>query len=303
MKKKKKLIPLIVILLLCAIIIPFPVRADFGDFAGDNDYGGGGGGGGGGGSSGSSSDGDGFFEILFYIFQLLGWKGSLIFIAAIIIIGMIRSKFSKKTPTVPIYSPEPETYDVEFDHISTYKNVDPNFSEAAFIEKLTNFYIHFQQSWEAKDISDLRPYLTDTLYAKSDRQLESYRKNNQTNHVDHPTVLKVEILGWKKDQGNHVIAAVLNTRIVDYVTDDNTGEVVKGSKIKEKFMAYEWRLIRSADKKTAVNTGISSVTCPYCGANVDINHSAVCEYCDSVIHDDRFDWVVSEIKGLSQRTV
>ena len=38
------------------------------------------------------------------------------------------------------------------------------------------------------------------------------------------------------------------------------------------------------------------------GAHIDINHSAVCEYCDSVLTTDTFDWVVTNIKGLSQRT-
>ena len=299
MKNKKRLIPLI-ILLLCMLVIPMPVHADFGDFAGDSDYGGGDYGGGGGDSS-SSGDGDGLFEIFYYLFRFLGWKGTLILIAVIFVLSMISKKKAKNAPP-PLYSPPVESFDTEFDHISTFNKVDPNFSEAEFREKLSNFYIHFQQSWQNKDISDLRPYLTDALYAKSDRQLDSYRKNNQTNHVDHPTVLNVEILGWKKDQGNYVIAAVLNTRIVDYVTDDSTGEVIRGSNTKEKFMAYEWRLIRSADKLTALNTGTSSVTCPYCGANVNINRSAVCEYCDSVIHVDTFDWVVSEIKGVSQIT-
>ena len=43
-------------------------------------------------------------------------------------------------------------------------------------------------------------------------------------------------------------------------------------------------------------------TCPYCGAHVDINHSAVCEYCNSVLTTDSFDWAVSNIKGIAQRS-
>ena len=295
-------------LVLCLFVMPLPTHADFGDFAGDSDYGGGGdfdfGSDSDYGGSGSSSSDDGddwIWDIFVYVFHLLGWQGTLIVAVIIIIFFKLGKKKSDAAPPAP-YLPPVEQYDTEFEPMDYFKKIDPNFSEAEFKEKLSNFYIHFQQSWQAKDISDLRPYLTDTLYAKSDRQLDAYRKNGQTNHVDRPAVLNVELLGWKKDQDNYVIAAVLNTRIVDYVTDDKTGELVRGNKTQEKFMAYEWRLIRSADKLTAVNTGTSSVTCPYCGANVNINRSAVCEYCDSVIHVDTFDWVVSEIKGISQRT-
>ena len=42
----------------------------------------------------------------------------------------------------------------------------------------------------------------------------------------------------------------LRTRIVDYTVKDATGEVVSGSKTAEKFLTYEWTLIRSKDSVT-----------------------------------------------------
>ena len=48
---------------------------------------------------------------------------------------------------------------------------------------------------------------------------------------------------------------------------------------------------------------MADIRCPHCGAPIDVNHTAVCEYCGSVLTTDTFDWAVREIKGLSQRTV
>ena len=67
-------------------------------------------------------------------------------------------------------------------------------------------------------------------------------------------------------------------------------------------MTYEWTLVRTTGVNTSRSTGTTGQTCPYCGANVNINQSAVCEYCGSVLTTDTFDWAVSNIKALSQRT-
>ena len=42
--------------------------------------------------------------------------------------------------------------------------------------------------------------------------------------------------------------------------------------------------------------------CPNCGAPVNINQTAKCEYCDSVITVENHDFVLSSIRGLAQRT-
>lgn len=298
MKKLFRIIPVIV-LILGLIIVPMKVRAlDFGDFSGDSDYGGGWDSGGdswdsGGWDSGDSSySGSGFSSGSDYV---------LIFIIAIIIIFVVTKKpshSSRSSTQKDNYTPPANLY-----LVNNYIDIDPGFSPSEFKEKLSNLYVRFQNQWQAKDLSPLRPYMTDAFYSQMDRQLDNYRRNNQTNCVERIAVLSTEILGWKQENGFDVMVARINTRIVDYVKDDRTGAIVRGSNIKEKFMSYEWSVVRTTGVTTRRSKGTTSQTCPYCGANVDINHSAVCEYCRSVLHTDTFDWAVSNIKGISQKTV
>ena len=140
------------------------------------------------------------------------------------------------------------------------------------------------------------------MFAQMDRQLDAHRQRFETNCIDRISVLGVELLGWKQENGFDIMIAKLNTRIVDYVVDDRTGKVIRGSNTKEKFMTYEWTMARTTGVVTSRSTGTTSQTCPYCGAHVDINHSTVCEYCQSVLTTDTFDWVVTNIKALSQQT-
>lgn len=286
-----------------------PRRADFGDFSGDSDFGDSGGwdsggdswdSGGwdsdsGGGYSGGGYSGGGYSDdgdacgIIFII----------IIITAIVLLVAYFSPRNRQILNTP-YNPRLPARDLR--PVKEYLNVDPSFSEEQFRDKVSNLYVQFQNAWQNKDLSPLRPYLTDTYFAQMDNQLSRYRQNRQTNMVERIAVLKTEVLGWIQDAGFDEMIVKLETRIVDYVVDDATGNIVRGSRTAEKFMTYEWTLVRKNGVVTSRSTGMTSHVCPYCGANVNMNQSAVCEYCGSVLTTDEFDWAVSNIKALSQRT-
>ena len=308
------------VLLSCFIVIgafSMAAHADFGDYGGDADFGGGDFGGGydsgdydydfgddddnnryviggsGGSSSGGSSSGQSDASIV----------GTLLFfgVIALVIFAIVRSK--KGGAKGPIMPGATATDAATLRPVQEYLSLDPSFSETEFREKLSNMYVQFQNAWQAKDMEPLRPYLTDAFYNKCDRQLDGYRKNRQTNRIERISVLGVDLMGWKQEGGFDMMVAQLRTRIVDYVVDDATGNVVRGSNTAEKFMTYEWDLLRSSGLTTvSAGGGTTAQSCPHCGATLDINRSAKCPFCDSILTTDTFDWAVSEIKGLAQRT-
>lgn len=234
-----------------------------------------------------------------------GWIVLAIIIVLIVLIfgiPVIKSLLGKNKKTV--IAPGALPTDVStLKPVSEYNSVDPNFSQPDFCEEISNMYIRFQDAWQSKKLEDIRPCLSDDFYAQIDRQLDAYRKNKQTNRIERISVMGVDLLGWKQESGNDVMIARLQTRIVDYVVDDATGNIIGGSNTAEKFMTYEWNLIRTSGRQTGQNNGESASNCPNCGAPLNLNKSAKCEYCGSIIETDDFDWVLSGIKGLSQRTV
>lgn len=329
MKRIKYLITALLIVILCAI----PCHADFGDYGGNYDYGGydsydyGGNdsydyGGydydydddddnrGGyayyGGTYGSGSSGGGSFEDMGNEWVL----GLIIVIGVAVAVVVIGRKYLKIKPGkgssgaahAPVRAGATRTSQLSLRPMIEYHDMDPNFSDSEFCEKLANMYVRFQNSWQAKDLSDLRPYLTDGFFNQIDLQLENYRRNRQTNRVERIAVLDVKLRGWKQENGNDIIVAELQTRIVDYVVDDETGDVIRGDRNREKFMTYEWLIQRSSGMTSQNQSGVTAQSCPHCGAQLDMNRSAVCEYCGSVVTSDTFDWAVSNIKGISQRT-
>lgn len=211
---------------------------------------------------------------------------------------MFTRKKARKTHTlnvdenVRILNPMPE-----------YLQLDPEFDEERIKTLMANLYVQMQDTWHAKDISSLRPYMTDAFYSQMDRQLDQFRKTGRTDFTENIAVLNVSLRGWRQSAGMDYVTVALNSRITSYTLDDRTGEVLSGDRKREKFMEYEIELCRKSGTITSPESeGQKSAVCPHCGAPLKVNASARCEYCGSVITDVNADWAICGMRGISQRT-
>ena len=305
MRRNRSLYIALMIVVLLVGLLAVPAMADAGNFSGGSNYGGSSGG-----SWGGSSSGSGAGWALFALGSATGHSGGS-FIVVIIIIFIVlnllknarrrggTAGYGSGSAPMPNYS--------QLMSIQTLKDIDPNFSEAEIREKISNLYVRMQNAWQAKEFETMRPYMTDALYSQFKLQLDELIRSECTNHVERIAVLGVKLIGWRSDEANDAIVAEVQTRIIDYISNDRTGKVISGSKSAEKFMTYEWTLIRSKGMKTPGPSGEGkedtvTIHCPNCGAPVEINQTAKCPYCGSVINADNYDWVISEIKGLAQRS-
>lgn len=302
--KKRTFACLAAAVLLLAVCLLFPGRAepDFGGFAGDNDYGGrgyDGGGYGGGWDGGSTYSGSYYFS---------DDSGMPEIVAAIVVLFILYQAIaSSKKPGRSRGQEEqavgaPELQRAALRPMSDYLRLDPSFNEAGLREQLANLYVQMQECWREKDISSLRPWMTDAFYNQMERQLEALRRARRTDHTERIAVLEVRLLGFRQAGGMDCVTARLKTRIVTYILDDATGRLVSGHRDREKFMEYEWDLVRKTGSRTRKAGGVRAETCPHCGAPLPINASAKCAYCDSVVMAANDAWAVSAIRGISQRT-
>ena len=188
--------------------------------------------------------------------------------------------------------------------MSTYITLDPEFDEGRIKSLMANLYVQMQETWHAKDISSIRPYMTDEFYSQMNRQLDALRLTGRTDYTENIAVLSVDLKGWRQSGGMDYIIVSLTSRITSYVLNDRTGELISGDKTHEKFMEYEIELSRKTGTiTTPEGSELHSETCPHCGAPININASARCEYCGSVITQVNTDWAVCSMKGVSQRTI
>ncbi len=306
MGKRKSLYIIIAVLILALSIMIIPAIADAGSFSGGSDYGGGGGWSGG--SDWGSSDGGSYFFSSGSDGSVGGGSVTIIIIVLAIVFAIYRVGRKAKGLNAggnPVNIPVQEPTNLQ--SMASLKTKDPNFSEADIKENISNLYVRMQNAWQAKDFEPMRPYMTDAIFNQFSRQLEQLVNGGMTNYVERIAVLSVTLDGWAEDEANDTIVATVNTRITDYTLKDDTGKLVSGSQTAEKFMCYKWTLIRSKGTLTPERAGEGSeqtvsVHCPSCGAPTNINHSAKCEYCGSIINAKDYDWSISAIRGVSQQT-
>ena len=301
------------LLILCMVtFVSLPAAADLGGFSGDSDYG---------------YDYDYDYDDYDYDYGYdddddciffgsdfgdggLSSGGDNVFLGTVIVIIIVLYLIMKNAKKIkntnggasrPVHIPTQEQ-NRNLKSIGEYSNLDPNFNGGDLREKISNLYVQMQNAWQDKDLDSLRPYFTDALFAQLERQVDALRRNGQTNYVERIAVVGVVLNGYYQSGGDDHIVATVNARIVDYTVDDKTGALISGSKTAEKFMTYEWDLTRPTGQTTDPEGEMKVVNCPNCGAPLNINQTAKCEYCDSVITVDKHDFVLSSIKGLMQRT-
>lgn len=310
MKWKKILSLLLCLMLLAAFALH--AGAEFGDFAGDNDYGG-------------SDYGDSDYDIDFgdsdydddrsdynigsgYSGGSGGGAGGVIGAVAVMLITVAvlilfsRYKQTGGSARRPVMPGAQVTPQAQLRPMSGYAALDAKFDQGDLVQKLSNWYVQMQNCWSDGNIEPVRPFFSDAYWQQMNRQLQAMRQQGRVDHTERIAVLGVTLRGFYQSGGEDHIIAELRTRIVSYVTD-KAGTLVSGSRTAEKFMTYEWDLTRPSGTQTQEADVLQTVRCPNCGATLSINESAKCPYCDSVITLTQHGWVIASIKGISQRTV
>lgn len=306
---KRKLLILLAVLLVAAFVLtPRIGRADLGDFSGDGDFGGG------------DSCGDSCAFDLIYVLLRLGCAagecavesgactGGQVFLFGVIVViavlvllfvlsrrvGQNKDKVKEKLDRMmrgagPV-SPGATV-------ASRIRAVDPHFSEEDLKEKLKNLYFRFTDCCEKRDLEPLRPYLSDALFAQTQQTLDALGKLHVTERQERLAILDAALLGFTQRDGADQIRAKLSVRSVTYRQNDDTGEIVSGSREAECFSDVMLTLSRPTGVMTRPReTGTIVRHCPRCGAPLSLNESNLCPYCDSILPKEEDEWVILSIE-------
>jgi len=282
------------IIIICVSANLFTSFADVGDF---NDYGGGGDWGGGGGWD-SDSDWGGSGE-------LDAVSGTLIalFVIAFVVIFILGNKQEKKRRT----SAGTGTGAVR-DHtdeiVAAVLSIDPNFSNDKFIAWVKEVFFTLNYAWMERDWAKVRPFEKEELYKQHEMQIQQYINSGRINVLERINVNQAYLQRYVRDNEYEYLTVFLQVRMTDYIKDEKTGQILKGSPDVDSHMKYLYTFMRKTGVLTSLATSNKSTTnCPYCGAPTNITSAGKCEYCDNVVTTGVFDWVLSNIDGVKPQTV
>lgn len=129
--------------------------------------------------------------------------------------------------------------------ISHVRQFDPSFDEDRFKDTAMDIFFKIQGAWMNRNLSPVNGLLTDEMKSIFQEDINSLLREKRVNRLENIAVRSVEIAEAWQEAGQDFITVLFRANLLDYTTDDITGEVVAGSKTDPvKFEEY-WTLTRT----------------------------------------------------------
>ena len=135
--------------------------------------------------------------------------------------------------------------------------------------------------------------MSDGLYDYLDYWVQAYKQQGLRNVLKDIRITRTELAKVTRDRWYDAVTMRIWATGYDYVVADRTGDVVRGSKRRERPYSEYWTLIRSAGRKGPAKADRS---CGNCGAPLSVTMAGSCEHCGAHVKAGEFDWVLSKIE-------
>ena len=194
---------------------------------------------------------------------------------------------------VPIVNTEEEI-------ISKIKELDSNFDEGKFLSYVRDLFVKLQYAWADRDWEIVRCFETPALYEQHSSQLQRYIKNKQINKLEGVSVNSVRFSDFTQTSDKDIVTVIVNSKMIDYIIDENTNEIIRGDKNTYRFSNYRLTFVRTKGMKTELEeeNKVKTVDCPNCGASVEVTIAGRCSYCRSIVVTSKHDWVLSNLEKV-----
>ncbi len=159
----------------------------------------------------------------------------------------------------PQYEPAyvPSSQDAVSAGLRHIGEMDPSFNEGAFKENVEDMFFKIQGGWTKRDLGAARSLFTPQMLDTVQADIDEYIGRKQFNRLENIAVRQVEIVDAVQDQGEEYITVKFLASLLDYVTDERTGNVISGSSTDPvKFLEY-WTFTRKVGEKDWLLAGIT----------------------------------------------
>ena len=251
--------------------------------------------GGGGGNSHSSSSshgggsGDGLGGIIYLLFRVLGWKGSIVLIIGYFIYQrFLKDKFFGNNT----YQQEDSYYNNSSDH----NYVKKEFPEGLDKQKVQTAFLEMQEAWKNQDLGSVRKWMTDGLYQKLSIQIAMMKKLEQHNKTENMRIRNIACVNSYSFREFNIADIKIDFVVDDYFYSE------KYSSMKESYPndygTEYFTFVRKGNVEEHTEANLySSNNCPNCGALLENKMGEVCRCssCKTLTNNPKFDWILAEI--------
>lgn len=230
--------------------------------------------------------------------------GDLVIILITIGIVILISSRKQNKDNIDFYTKNKEVtkYDTDIsvnqdEIVYRIQEIDNQFNSEDFLSWARDLFVKLQYAWSDRDWDAIRVFETNELYEQHLSQLDRYKMNKQINKIERVSVNWVKYLSFKQSGDKDIVEVVLNSKMTDYIINEETNAIIKGDKNLALINTYKLTFVRKKGVKTIVGENkLNTTNCPNCGAPTKITSSGKCEYCGSVITTGEYNWVLSNLE-------
>ena len=179
--------------------------------------------------------------------------------------------------------------------------VDELFSKEEFESWVKQIFIKLQYAWTERNWAEIRPFETNELFEQHNLQLNKYIVRKQINVLEQVSVFWVKLYNFYQTAERDVLEVAVNSRMIDYVIDEETKKIISGDNKFAKNRTYKLTFIRKKGLKTEPGQiTLKAVNCPNCGGQLTMTQAGKCEYCGSLVVVDDHGWALSELEPFNK---
>jgi len=114
--------------------------------------------------------------------------------------------------------------------LSHVRQMDASFNEERFCDNAMDIFFKIQGAWMNRDLAPVAGLLTEEMKRTFQGDLDQLLRDKRVNRLENIAVRNVEIVEAWQESGEDYLMVLITANLLDYTTDDATGQVVSGSK-------------------------------------------------------------------------
>jgi predicted lipid-binding transport protein (Tim44 family) len=170
---------------------------------------------------------------------------------------------------------------------------DPAVTSDAFNKRVAMIYDGLNAAWSANKLEPVRGLVSDGLFDYLAYWVDAYKRQGLRNQLTNMRITRTDLAKIARDTYYDAVTLRIWATGLDFVVRSETGQVVRGSKHRERPYSEYWTFIRSATRKGPPR---SDRACSNCGAPLQITQAGTCDHCGAHVTSGEFDWVLSKIE-------
>jgi DNA-directed RNA polymerase subunit RPC12/RpoP len=205
-----------------------------------------------------------------------------------------RSRLPGLEQEVPERTPPATRRDPDFaDRWRALVESDPALTSTTIEARLAYIYTLLNDAWSRRDLAAARPVLSDGLADYLQYWLDAYAERGLWNVLEDMRLTRHVMTSVRRDRYYDALVIRIWATGKDYVLRTGSGELVRGSRERDRAYSEYWTLIRSAARRGAAR---ADNVCSGCGAPLTIGMAGECAHCGAHVTAGEFDWVLSKIE-------